>query len=40
MKTEQKKIDFGELLSFHMESRFIRSGQLANMLGKSGQTIT
>ena len=40
MKTEQKTIDFGKLLTLHMESRFIRSGQLANLLGKSGQTIT
>lgn len=40
MKTEQKKIDMGELLSFHMESRFIRNEKLANLIGKTGQTIT
>ena len=40
MKTEQKKIDFGQLLSFYMESRFIRGEQLAHLLGKTGQTIS
>ena len=40
MKNEQKKINMGELLNFHMESRFIRSQQLAKLLGKTGQTIT
>jgi hypothetical protein len=40
MKTEQKKIDFGELLSFYMESRFIRGEQLSRLLGKTGQTIS
>ncbi|WP_432671656.1 hypothetical protein [Flavobacterium sp. SM2513] len=40
MKTEQKKIDMGELLSFYMESRFVRGEQLANLLGRTGQTIS
>jgi hypothetical protein len=40
MKTEQTKIDFGQLLSFYMESRFVRGEQLALLLGKTGQTIS
>ena len=40
MKTEQTKIDFGQLLSFYMENHFIRGEQLARLLGKTGQTIT
>lgn len=39
MKTEHKKINFGYLLSYYTELRFIRSDKLAGLIGKTSQSI-
>ena len=39
MKSEHKKINFGQLLSSYTEERFIRSDKLGALIGKTSQSI-